>query len=91
MIGHGFCTEKIAVCFSAVRPHFFTEVCETRQSLLVGSLGRYNAGQNLGIMSVTPQNWTALIELWHSEVADFEFGTGPTSVAPIGHYTQVIY
>ncbi|XP_048338868.1 cysteine-rich venom protein-like [Sphaerodactylus townsendi] len=47
-------------------------------------------GENL-YMSTGLTTWPKAIDAWHSEVKDFKYGTGSTTGAAIGHYTQVVW
>ncbi|XP_066494123.1 cysteine-rich venom protein helothermine-like [Tiliqua scincoides] len=48
-------------------------------------------GENL-YMSSNADSWRGAIQAWHSEVKDFQYGTGQkTPKAVIGHYTQVVW
>uniref|UniRef100_A0A663MJF0 Cysteine rich secretory protein 2 n=1 Tax=Athene cunicularia TaxID=194338 RepID=A0A663MJF0_ATHCN len=48
-------------------------------------------GENL-FMSSAPYSWSDVIQAWHSEEKNFEYGTGAkTQDAVIGHYTQMVW
>ncbi|XP_067942176.1 uncharacterized protein [Watersipora subatra] len=50
--------------------------------------GKYDVGQNLAIG--TP-DWKSTLDLWHSEVNYFVYGSPPPNLRSIGHYTQMVW
>ncbi|KAG8445812.1 hypothetical protein GDO86_010556 [Hymenochirus boettgeri] len=51
----------------------------------------FNCGENL-FMSSSPVTWEEAITNLHSEIKDFQYGTGAkTTGAVIGHYTQIVW
>lgn len=48
----------------------------------------YELGENL-FYSSSPYPWTAVVNAWHSEVANYLYPNGSTNAKTVGHYTQV--
>uniref|UniRef100_A0AAQ4RIU0 ShKT domain-containing protein n=1 Tax=Gasterosteus aculeatus aculeatus TaxID=481459 RepID=A0AAQ4RIU0_GASAC len=53
-------------------------------------LNGYELGENL-FYSSSPYPWTAVVNAWHSEVANYLYPNGSTNAKTVGHYTQVVW
>jgi cysteine-rich secretory protein 1/2/3 len=49
-----------------------------------------SCGQNIYIASAA-MGWPAAIKAWHSEVAQFTYGSTKNVFAEVGHYTQLVW